>query len=183
METISIDHSRKDYGVMLFLGALMFGASLYVLLGSIFSATPFRVFGIPSQGLGLLAGCLGTLFFGYGFFFILRRFLFPKGALVITAEGIINQTNAIGTNQVIPFHDMEEAKLEIVNAKPHIGISMIDDAQYLQRLPWLKRKAAEINHNKFDMSILSLDAPINTREELNEVIEIINERIQNSRFN
>ena len=65
MEPLSIDHSRKDYGVMLLLGALMLGASLFVLIGTLITDFPFRFWGIQSDGLGLLAGGVGTLFFGY----------------------------------------------------------------------------------------------------------------------
>lgn len=50
METISIDHSRKDYGVMVLLGAIMFGASLFVLIGSLVRDFPFRIFGLQSEG-------------------------------------------------------------------------------------------------------------------------------------
>ena len=79
METISIDHSRKDYGVMVLLGAIMFGASLFVLIGSLVRDFPFRILSLQSEGLGILVGGFGTLFFGFAFFYILKRFLFPKG--------------------------------------------------------------------------------------------------------
>lgn len=178
METISIDHSRKDYGVMLLLGAVMFGASLFVLIGTLITDFPFRIFGIQSEGLGILAGGLGTLFFGFAFFYILKRFLFPKDALVITEEGIINRTNAIGSKKVIPFQSMKKAKVEIVNASGNIGIELKDEQQYLKNLPWLKRKASEINHRSFGTSIISLDVPVESRERLQELTDIINERIQ-----
>lgn len=178
METISIDHSRKDYGVMVLLATLMFGASLFLLLGAYFTDLNFRFMGIVSPGLAVLAGSVGTLFFGYAFFFILKRFLFPKGALVINAEGIINRTNAIGTKQVIPFKDMKKAKLEMVNSSPNIGIELHDEEKYLQNLSFFKRKASEINKNSFGTSVISIDAPIKERERIHEIIEIINERIE-----
>lgn len=177
METITIDHSRKDYGVMVLLAALMFGASLFLLLGTYFTDLNFRFMGIVSPGLAVLAGAVGTIFFGYAFFFILKRFLFPKGALVINSEGIINRTNAIGSKRVIPFTDMKKAKFEMVNSSPNIGIELYDEEKYLQNLPFLKRKASEINQNSFGTSIISLDAPIKDRERLHEIIDIINERI------
>lgn len=178
METISIDHSRKDYGIMLLLGAVMLGASLFLLFGSIMTDFPFRFWGVQSDGLALLAGGVGTLFFGYGFLFILKRFLFPKGALVITEEGIINRTNAIGTSNLISFHEMKKAKVEIVNSSGNIGIEFKDPQKYLDNLPWLKRKASEINHRSFGTSVLSLDVPVESRERLEELVQIINERIE-----
>ncbi len=182
METISIDHSRKDYGVMLLLGMLMLGASLFLLIGALSTHFPFRFWGLQSDGLALLAGGFGTLFFGYAFFFLLKRFLFPKGALVITQEGLINRTNAIGSKEVIPFHTMKKAKVEIVNSSANIGIELKDDRQYLDRLPWLKRKASEINQRSFGMSVISLDVPVDSRERLEELVEIINERIEHTQI-
>lgn len=178
METISIDHSRKDYGVGVLLATLMLGASLFLLFGSFFTDLNFRFMGIVSPGLAVLAGGVGTLFFGYGFFFLLKRFLFPKGALVINEKGIINRTNAIGSSHVIPFEDMKKARLEMVNSRPNIGIELHDDEKYLKSLPFLKRKASEINKNSFGTSIISLDAPIKTRERIHEIVDIINERIE-----
>ena len=178
METISIDHSRKDYGVGVLLAALMLGASLFLILGTFFTDLNFRFMGIVSPGLAILAGGVGTLFFGYGFLFALKRFLFPKGALVINDEGIINQTNAIGSKRVIPYEDMKKAKFEMVNSSPNIGIELHDDDKYLRSLPFLKRKASEINKNTFGTSIISLDAPIKSRERIHEIVDIINERIE-----
>lgn len=109
---------------------------------------------------------------------MLKRFLFPKGALVINDKGIINRTNAIGSKEVIPFSDMKKAKMEIVNASANIGIELHDDDKYLKRLPFLKRKASEINRNSFGTSVISIDAPIESRERLLDIIDIINERIQ-----
>lgn len=178
METISIDHSRKDYGVGVLLAILMSGASLFLLFGAVFTDLNFRFMGITSPGLAILAGGIGTLFFGYGFFYLLKRFLFPKGALVINSKGIINRTNAIGSKRVIPFQDMKKAKLEMVNSSPNIGIELHDDEKYLKSLPFLKRKASEINKNSFGTSVISLDAPIKSRERIHEIVDIINERIE-----
>lgn len=178
METISIDHSRKDYGIMSLLGAVMLGASLYLLLGAVFPKMPFNVIGPNLRGLGFLAGGFGTVFFGYAFHFILRRFLFPKGALVISPDGIINRTNALGSKQKIPFSEMKSAQLEIIHSKPHIGIQLVDNERYLERFSFLKRKAIQINHQYFGMSMLSMDVPVQTREELFMLIHTINERIE-----
>lgn len=183
METISIDHSRKDAGKILLLAFIMFGASLLLLLGGMFTDYQFNFMGIRSKGFAVFAGVLGTVFFGYAFFFLSKRFLFPKGALIINEEGIINQTNAIGTKQVIPFSEMKKAKIEMVNAKANIGIELLDNEKYTARLPWLKRKATEINHNQFNTSIISLEVPVESREELKEIVDIINQRIEKAKQN
>lgn len=178
METITIHFSRKDTGILTLLAFIMFGASLFVLLGSLFTEFPFQIMGLRSTGLGLFAGVLGTIFFGYGFIYLFRRFLFPKNALIINAEGIINRTNALGMKEVIPFTIMKKAVAEKGNVKGNIGIELHDEKAYLEQLPWLKRKTTEINHNSFGTSIISLDVPVDSRAERQKIIDIINERIQ-----
>lgn len=158
----------------------MLVASLFIFLGTFFTDISFNFFGLRSPGFAVVVGGMGTLFFGYAFFFMLKRFLFPKGALVITPVGIINRTNALGSRHIIAFEEMKKAKLERVNSSSNIGISLYDEEKYLKNLPWLKRKASEINQRYFNTSIISLDVPPISKERLNELIDIINERIENA---
>ncbi len=72
----------------------------------------------------------------------------------------------------------EKAKVEIVNASGNIGIELKDDRQYLESLPWLKRKTSEMNQRSFGTSVISLDVPVDSRERLEELTDIINERIE-----
>ena len=54
METISIDHSRRDYGVGVLLAILMLGASLFIMLGAAFGGLSFQLMGVRSPELALL---------------------------------------------------------------------------------------------------------------------------------
>lgn len=178
METISIDHERKGMLLMLGLGTIMVGASLWLLYAGLFTNFTLPQMGPATGPFSVLVGGIGTLFFGYAFFFILYRFLFPKGALIINEEGIIDRTTAIGSKDIIRFEKMEEAKLEIHNSTPYIGINVTNEAEYLESLPWIKRKAQSINKEKFGMSMVTINAPVESRERLHELIDIINERIE-----
>ncbi len=60
----------------------------------------------------------------------------------------------------------------------NIGIELKDDRQYLESLPWLKRKTSEMNQRSFGTSVISLDVPVDSRERLEELTDIINERIE-----
>lgn len=178
METISIDHSRKDMLLLVGLGAMMFGASLWLVYAGLFTDFRLAQMGRATSGFSILVGGFGVLFFGYAFFYILSRFLFPKGALIINEEGIIDHTNAIGSKKIIRYEDMKEAKLEMINSGPQIGINLTNEQDYLDRLPWLKRKASEINKKYFGTSTVSLNVPVESRERLHELIAIINERCE-----
>lgn len=178
MEEIAYHHSRKDSLKLVLAGALMFGASLFLLYLGLFKDFRLASMGPATGPFSVLVGTIGTLFFGYGFFYIMRLYLFPKNALVITDTGIINNTNAIGTKEVIPFTDMKKAELEIINASPHVGITLYDDEKYFNSLSFFKRKAAEINKKHFGTSAISMSVPHEKREELHEIVNIINERIE-----
>lgn len=176
METISVDHSRKDMLLMVGLGAIMFGASLWLVYAGLFTDFRLPQLGPATSGFSILVGGIGVLFFGYAFFYLFYRFLFPKGALIINDKGIIDNTNAIGSKEVIRYEHMEEAKLEMINSGPQIGINLTNEQEYFDRLPWLKRKASEINKKHFGTSTVSLNVPVASRERLLELIAIINER-------
>lgn len=178
METLTYDHSRADLLPMLGLGFVMFGASVFLLYLGMFTDFTLSTMGQATGPFSILIGSIGTLFFGYAFFFILYRAIFPKGALIINDRGIIDNTNAIGSKEVIPFGNMKEAKLEQVNATPNIGIDLYNEEEYLDSLPFIKRKAQEINKKNFGTSMVSMSVPHESREELHEIIHIINERIE-----
>lgn len=177
METISIDHDRKGMLLMLGLATIMVGASLWLLYAGLFTNFTLPQMGPTTGPFSVIIGGIGTLFFGYAFLYLLYRFLFPKGALIINEEGIIDRTTAIGSKEMIRYENMEKAKLEIHNATPYIGINVTNEAEYLESLPWIKRKAQTINKDKFGMSMVTINAPVENRERLHELIDIINERI------
>src|SRR5699024_8742270 len=81
----------------------------------------------------------GCSFFGYSFFYVLYRFIFPKNSLVINDRGIINQTNVLGSKENIPFETMKTAKLENIHGKQYIGIKLYNEEEYLDRLSVFKR--------------------------------------------
>ena len=175
METISVDHSRKGMGVLLVLGTIMFGMSLLLLYLGLFTNLRLSMMGSATSSYSILIGSIGSLFFGYAFFFILYRFLFPKGAMIINDKGVIDQTSAIGSKHVIPYEHMENVKLEIIHQTPYIGITLNNDP-YINNLPWIKRKTKEINEKYFGTSMVSINPPVESREHLLELIDLINER-------
>lgn len=177
MDTISVDYSRKELIPIVFLGFLMFAASCWLIYAGLFTSFRIPQLGPLTSFFSIIVGSFGAVFFGYGFFYLLGRTLFPKGALVITAEGIIDNTSGISSKEVVPFSNMKKAELEIINSGPHIGITLRDEAAYLANLPFIKRKAKQLNKKYFNTSIISMSVPIESRADLVELIEIINERI------
>lgn len=178
MEELSYHHSRKETLSLVLSSFVMFGISLYLLYLGLFTDFTIQLMGSATGPISIFVGSIGSLFFGYAFYFILRRALFPENALIITDKGIIDNTNAIGTKELIPFKNMKKAKLELISGIPNIGIELYNDEQYFEKLPFIKRKAQEINKKFFGSSTVSMTVPHDSREELHEIIDIINERIE-----
>lgn len=178
METITVDHSRKNLFTMVVLGLLMFGVSIWLLYAGLFMDLELPILGQTTSFVNIVVGGMGTLFFGYAFFQIIFRAFFTKSALIITDEGIINNTNAVGSKQIIYFNDMKQAKIEVINEEVNIGLDLTNEEEYLNSLPFIKRKLQTINKNNFGTSVVSMSVPHDSRDELEEIVEIINERIE-----
>lgn len=111
METKAYHHDRSGALKLVLMATGMFGASLFLLYLGLFTDYRLALMGPATGPMSIIFGSIGSLFFGYAFFFILRRVLFPQNALVITDKGIVDQTNGLGTKNIIPFSNMREAKL------------------------------------------------------------------------
>src|SRR5699024_3844811 len=109
MEELTYHHSRKDTLPMVLSGFVMLRISLYLLYLGLFTNFTIPLMGSATGPISIFAGSIGSLFFGYAFCFILRRALFPENALIILDKGIIDNTNAIGTKELIPFKNMKKA--------------------------------------------------------------------------
>lgn len=181
METLTYDHLRADLIPMIGLSFILFGMSIFLLYLGLFTDFTLSIMGQATSVVGVLAGGFGTTFFGYTFFYILYRAVFPEDALTINDKGIINKTNALGSKKVIPFENMEKAKLEIIHSTPHVGINLYNEEEYLENLSYFKRILQEINRKNFGTSIISMNVPHKSREELHQVIDIINDRIEITR--
>lgn len=73
---------------------------------------------------------------------------------------------------------MKQAKIEVINEEVNIGLDLTNEEKYLNSLPFIKRKLQTINKNNFGTSVVSMSVPHDSRDELEEIVEIINERIE-----
>lgn len=178
MKTLTYNHSRAVLFPMVILSFVMFSLSIILLYLGMYTDFTLTMIGQATNIVTILFGSIGTLFFGYIFFFVFYRFIFPENALVINDRGIINLTNVLGSREIIPFERMKIAELEKIHGKLYIGIKLYNEEEYLERLPFFKRILQETNQKNFGTSIVSMNAPTTSREELCQIVEIINERIE-----
>lgn len=97
METITYDHSRADLFPMVILSFVLCCLSFFLLYLGMDTDFILSLIGQATNMIMIICGSMGVLFFGYSFFYVLYRFIFPKNALVINDRGIINQTNVLGS--------------------------------------------------------------------------------------
>lgn len=178
METLTYDHSRADLLPMMGLSFVMFSLSVYLLYLGLFTDFTLSIVGSVTSIVSILGGGFGTNFFGYAFFYLSYRLIFPEDALIINDKGIIDKTNALGSKEVISFENMKNAKLEIIHTTPHVGISLYNEEDYLEKLPIFKRILQEINQKNFGTSVISMNVPHESREELQQIVNIINDRTE-----
>src|SRR5690625_127032 len=178
METITYDHSRADLFPMVILSFVLCCLSFFLLYLGMDTDFILSLIGQATNMIMIICGSMGVLFFGYSFFYVLYRFIFPKNALVINDRGIINQTNVLGSKENIPFETMKTAKLENIHGKQYIGIKLYNEEEYLDRLSVFKRILQESNQKNFGTSIISMSVPTGSEEDLHKIVELINERIE-----
>lgn len=63
METITVDHSRKNLFTMVVLGLLMFGVSIWLLYAGLFMDLELPILGQTTSFVNVVVGGMGTLFF------------------------------------------------------------------------------------------------------------------------
>ena len=178
MKTLTYDHSRADLLPMGFLSLILFSLSVYLLYLGLYSDFTLFFLGQVTSLITALCGGLGVMFCGYTFSYILYRLVDPKDVLIINDRGIINQTNVLGSKAIIPFEIMKVAKIDKVHGKLYIGINLYNEAEYLENLPVFKRILQETNRKNFGMSLISVSAPTDSKEDLHQIVKIINERIE-----
>ena len=178
METITYDHSRADLFPMVILSFVLCCLSFFLLYLGMDTDFILSLIGQATNMIMIICGSMGVLFFGYSFFYVLYRFIFPKNALVINDRGIINQTNVLGSKENIPFETMKTAKLENIHGKQYIGIKLYNEEEYLDRLSVFRRILQESNQKNFGTSIISMSVPTGSEEDLHKIVELINERIE-----
>jgi hypothetical protein len=107
-----------------------------------------------------IIGTIGILFFGLCFTYLIYRTIFPRPAVILTNEGIIDHSTLLSTG-LIKWEDIKEVKIYDFSpannyTKVHqkfLGILPKNANNFVESQKWLKRNLLRINQNYVDIPI------------------------------
>jgi hypothetical protein len=134
---------------------LLVGSIIFVGLGVLLIINPakFRDSIFQNTTLVFGAGLLSILFFGFVGIFIFKKLCDKQFGLIITDEGIFDNSSAVSAGQIF-WSDVSAIKvIEVFNQK-FIMLIVEDPEQYIDRqTSTVKRKAMQMNFKNFGSPI------------------------------
>ncbi len=88
--------------------------------------------------------CIGVVFFGYGFVYLLKRMKQGKNILIVDENGITDNSSAISFG-FIPWEDINDIKIVSMLNNDLIELSLNNEQEYIDKLPSLKRHMIAAN--------------------------------------
>ena len=148
-EQIEIPLSKKKMLLTLF-GAIVFvGLGIWFLINSHKISNP--IFGNPT--LIFIVGVASILFFGLVAVTIFRKFSDNKAGLIISKEGITDNSSGVSAGQ-IPWTDIQEIKVSQVMSQKFLMLIVRNPQDYLDKVTNpLKRNAMKMNYKTYGSPI------------------------------
>lgn len=114
----------------------------------------------------------GFLFFGYAFFYLLKRAKFGKDILIVDDKGITDNSSALAFG-FIPWRDIENIYIDRFFCNQFIEIVLKNEEQYLKKLRGLKKLAVLVNKKKHSAVCITLNTTgISPKELLPKILEM-----------
>lgn len=126
------------YGRML---VLTFVSLIFVGLGITFLSLSFND---GFEFLLALLGVISILFFGLGFVFFLKNLLIRKPALILSDDGLMDQSSYIAPG-FLKWEEIMEVQFYQYGGQPFLGIITSDSELIIQRSSGLKRLLNRMN--------------------------------------
>ena len=148
-EQIEIPLSKKKMLMTLF------GAIVFVVLGLWFLVNPPKInnpiLGNPT--LIFIVGLVSILFFGFVAITIFRKFSDKKAGLIISKEGITDNSSGVSAGQ-IPWTDILEIKVSQVMSQKFLMLIVSNPQDYLDKVTNpLKRNTMKMNYKTYGSPI------------------------------
>lgn len=122
----------------LVLGLVLVGMSLFLVL----YPTPG-----PRRGLALV-GWMGLALFGAATVVVVARLFMRRGALLLDADGFTDTTSASGVG-FVSWSEVMVTTTRTVGRTTLVGVELSDPVGFVEKLPALKRAAAQTNLETF----------------------------------
>lgn len=130
---------------------MLLGSIVFVVLGFYFMIYPERLLNdfIRSITVIFLSGLLGVIFFGIVGFYILKRLIKNTPGLIISNDGITDNSNGISAG-FIPWSDIKEIKQINIASQSFINLMVKNPQFYInQQQGWISKKFMELNFKKY----------------------------------
>ena len=132
-------HYSKKGNALYAIGALAMSAASLLCIFVAFKSVPY-----PLKAVLDILLAVGFLFFGYGFFFFLRRISKNSEMLIIDRRGITDRTSAISLG-FIPWEDIETAYIGGAANNRFIEVKIKNEEKSLASLPPVKKLLINAN--------------------------------------
>ena len=171
-QLIEIPLSKKKLTLMV-IGSLMF-----VVLGILFVTNPEKYTSriMRSPTMIFIAGLASILFFGLCFFFIVKKLGDKSPGLVISDEGILDNSSGVSGGQ-IKWTEIEDISVIKIARQKLIMLQLKNPQDYIERqTSGFKRKMMKINYKMYGtpLSITSNGLKISFNELLSILMEKLN---------
>ncbi len=146
---IEIKFSKRKLTLMLF------GSIIFVGLGIWFVLNPTKFVSSIYQNTTVIfiAGLAGILFFGFAGIFILKKLGDKKPGLIINDKGIIDNSSAVATGQIL-WSDISTIEVAEIYKQKFLMLIVDNPEFYISRqTKAVKRKAMQINFKSFGSPI------------------------------
>lgn len=134
----------------------------------------FLIFAGKTQSAKVV-GIISIVFFGFGFFVLLRQGLDRRPRIVIDEEGVTDRTLGVGR---INWEDIASVQLSSVYTNKFIVLQLVNTEKYLENLSNASKKMSKINRD-LGFGALNLNLSLIDMKP-QRVYELIVDRIQKS---
>jgi hypothetical protein len=166
MDEIIIKEDKKKVLQLIILGIIMLTISFLNLAIGITNANVFYI----------IIGIIGTAFFGYCFFYIIKRATNNKPLLIISETGITDISNASSIG-FVPWEEIKSVSIIKVLSQKFIGITVYDLDKLINGLPLFKRIIIMAN---LKLKYPPINITLSTSNmELSEVLSLMQNQLHN----
>lgn len=171
-QPIEIPLSKKKLTLM------VIGSLIFVVLGILFVTNPEKYTSsiMRSPTIIFIAGLASILFFGLCFFFICKKLGDKSPGLVISDEGILDNSSGVSGGQ-IKWTEINDISVIKIHRQKLIMLQVKNPQDYIERqTSGLKRKMMKINYKMYGtpLSITSNGLEISFDELLSTLTEKLN---------
>jgi len=122
-------------------------------------------------------GILSIVFFGFGFFVLLRQGLDRRPRIVIDEKGVTDRTLGVGR---IDWEDIETVQLTSVFTNNFVVLKLKNNEKYLQKLSNISKKLTKVNK---DLGFGALNLNLSMLDmKPKKIYEIVRSRIADKQF-